>query len=358
MFTDFFKFNLILLRLCLVITFFSIRVIAEEEALDLEAEQAKVASSVPLETSFSKFVIMGRVDLTAEYTPRNVGKDTLGSGKPGESTLDNNHFLFFLKIKASPKTSFLGEFSDKTFFNVDYTNSEFLTTSFGKIIIPFGDTRFFHHFYGGIQGYSGKGVMLSNLWSSPGINLNWSFKSGQLDTYLVRGPKENSKVISLQEEASKDYFALGARWTTHLESKLNLVGSIYQADYEGRQSVSLTGIDLFTDYGAFQSNLFKKLRLSYGIANAAVEEKAKTYFKRGDYIQFASNVYSPAEIRLRYGTYVDDSRIKTVKDVHNVNVGVTFPVDVLKILAEYQWNFEAADEIDNDVARIMVSLDF
>ncbi len=341
-----------------LINLFGIAAWATEETFDIETEQTKMNLPQTSTSLAQKINVMGRVDLTAEYTPSDKGTGPAGSGRPGESSLNNNHFLFFLKVKASEKTSFMGEFADKNFFSVDYKSSELLTTSFGKILVPFGDTRFFHHFYGGVQGYSGKGVMLQNIWSSPGLNMNWNFKANSLDTFVIRGFKESNGTVSLQDAAETKTFAAGARWTASFENKYTLITSAINTDYLGHLSVLLGGFDFYTDYGAFHSELFRTIRISAGVANAWIESEPDNYQRRGDYLQLATNTWAPAEVRIRYGTYINDSRTITGKDVHNFNIGMSVPVDVMKVLFEYQWNYEAVDEYDNDVARIMVSLDF
>ena len=67
---------------------------------------------------------------------------------------------------------------------------------------------------------------------------------------------------------------------------------------------------------------------------------------------------SPGELRIRYGTYVNDTRVVTNKNIHNWNLGYAFSVDVIRFLIEKQWNFEAVEEYNNDVLRVMASVDF
>jgi hypothetical protein len=49
----------------------------------------------------SKFNLMGRVDLTSEINPYKPDKDQK------DNTFKNNHFLIFLKVKASRSLIFL-----------------------------------------------------------------------------------------------------------------------------------------------------------------------------------------------------------------------------------------------------------
>lgn len=82
------------------------------------------------------------------------------------------------------------------------------------------------------------------------------------------------------------------------------------------------------------------------------------FIKRGDYLELATNLIGSGEARVRYGTYIDNDKVRSKNDIQSLNVGYSLPVDVLRVLAEYQWNYEAVNEIDNDLFRLMVSLDF
>lgn len=335
--------------------FFPLSNWAAEESLDLENEAPKNASPHHgAENSTPKFGILGRVDLTMESTP---AKESNGTGK---SSLENKHFLLFLKTKASDRTHFMGEFVRQSFFQVDFKATKSLNISFGKIIVPFGDTRYFHHFYGGIQGYGADGTMFPNIWAEPGANLSWGLGESTIDTYFVNsiGSLTNDNAEPNFQTSTTGKQALGFRVTTPNSNKFTTILSGYESRYAGTKPIHLLGGDIYMDYGAFGLGFFKQIRFSMGIANAWISSEPKSYEKRGDYLQIATNVLSPAELRLRYGTYIDDTRTQTAKDVHNFNLGVTYPVDVLKILAEYQWNYEAISEEDNDVARLMVSVDF
>jgi hypothetical protein len=206
----------------------------------------------------------------------------------------------------------MGELIEQSFYEVGYQVSEPLKIRFGKIIVPFGDTRRFHHFYGGIQGYGGQGVMLPNVWAENGLDLEWDLGHWLVDTYWVSG------------------------WP-----------------------LLLYGADFFTEYGLGNWALTRHLRFAAGRAVAEVHRGMQGGFeKAGDYFELATNVLQVGEIRTRYGTYIHDDRQESQSDVHNFNVGYAMPIDVLRLLVEYQWNYEAVEEIDNDVFRVMVSLDF
>ncbi|MGZ5280142.1 MAG: hypothetical protein ACXWC9_09380, partial [Pseudobdellovibrionaceae bacterium] len=104
----------------------------------------------------------------------------------------------------------------------------------------------------------------------------------------------------------------------------------------------------------------QKLRWAFGIANAWIHAApiSGDFQKRGDFLELAGRIESEHELRLRYGTYIDNDKLESARDLHSFSLGYSLPVDVSKLLVEYQWNFEAMNEINNDLFRAMLSLDF
>lgn len=332
---------------------------AAEESLDLDQEtlpqSAAQSASSGGESLASKFNLMGRVDLTSDI-----------NSKTGDKTLQNYHFFLFLKLKASDKVNFMGEFVGQRFYEVEYEPTSWVSAKFGKIMVPFGDTRYFHHFYGGLQGYGATGVMFPNVWAEPGLSLDWKIGSAQLDTYVVKGisASDVSSDPNFQNSASNQQ-AYGLRFTYAPLDRITAVVSAYTTNYWSGRPLYLFGGDIYTDYGALGFVPFKIVRLAMGMARAWVTESptgftrgGSNYQKRGDYIQLSTKMIGPGETRIRYGTYIEDTRVVTSSDVNNINVAYQIPIDVIKVLLEYQWNFEAVNEVDNDLARVMVSVDF
>lgn len=326
---------------------------AEEElSFDKITEQA--APTVIQKTVEPKFSFMGRLDLTAEVNP--IQKKS----SDNKSEFKNLHGLkLFLKLKASPQTSFFGEVANQDFFYVDYAGYENHTLSFGKILVPFGDTRYFHHFYGGVQGKGPQGILFQNVWAEPGFNVqsHWS-NSVLLDTYVVNGMKalsENS-FPDLKQTADSQRQALGARVQWLGMDHITLIGSAYYDYYWENRSLTLLGADIYTDYGL----LSFPIRMSAGIANATAAKITNegTLQRRGDYLMVAGNGFGPGELRLRYGTYNHVTKEKSAKDTHSFDLAYSWNIDVIRLMIERQWNFEAQNEVDDDVLRFMASLDF
>lgn len=330
-------------------------VFAAEETLDLDTVVAPVAA--PTAASAQRFHLMGRVDLTYEKT----------AGDKHQNQLKNNHFLLFLKVKASEKTSFMGEFVNETFYHVDHDLTPHLKMSFGKIIVPFGDTRQFHRIYGGVPSLGIDGIMFPNVWASHGLNFSAEVLGGTWDAALVNTFAKSGNDLSDPDFTASNLAvnnqALVLRHTRPLFSKVSAALSLYGGDYAGQRSVHMLGADLWTEYGLM--TWANDLRFAIGIADAEIEAvpvsdptALEKFRKKGDYVQIQSRHLDPLELRLRYGTYIHDSRTISNKDSHSINLAGIWTLDVIRIQAEHQWNYEAVNETSNDLARLTMSLDF
>ncbi len=337
---------------------------AAEESLDLDSlSEATPAPAARVATAMQRFSLMGRVDITSETSAPN---------EDANHQMRNSHFLVFLKVTASPKTSFMGQLisedPNNIFYYVEHRPMSLFHLQFGKIIVPFGDTRRFHHIYGGVQTLGSPGVLLPNIWSATGLNLNWSLAQnwGQLETYVVNtavdGNAGTADDPEISQTAENRRQAVGVRYTHSSSSRYTFLISGYQGSYANGLGLDLNllGVDFFTDYGAWNLDLFKRLRFSVGAAQATFESRPNEgdIRQNGDYLEIATNAVGPGELRARYGTYVDNHKVESVRDTHAAALGYALPVDVMRVLAEYQWNFEAINEQDNDLFRAMVSLDF
>lgn len=345
----------IILPLYSLILFLSLS-FAGEEALDLESEsvaQSK-AKVTPSASSRPNFSLMGRVDLTSETTQP--------AETDGDSTqeLSNNHFLIFLKVKASEKTSFMGEFIGQNFYYVDYKVSNSSKVQFGKLLVSFGDTRRFHHYYGGVQRYPDRDVMFPRIWSSEGVNFQTNLYDSELEFYWVNMSFDAASAAAqptLTSTAERQ--AGGLRWTKTGLWGLSFILSGQLGEYYPGKTVYISGLDVYSEYNKSSGGIAKYTRFAFGIADATfAEAPGGQFYKRGDFIEVNTDYFGPGEAHFRYGTYIDDSRNESNRDRNSLSAGYRFGVDVIKILIEHEWNFEAVNEIDNDLFRVMASLDF
>ena len=329
----------------------------QEESLELDNLDKMGTLSAPVvipKSIESKWTIMGRIDLTARMNEKET--DPIHS----QTELKNLHQLkLFLKLKASPKTSFFGEIVDKTFYYAEYKITDTQSLSFGKIIVPFGDTRFFHYLYGGVQSDDPVGLLLPKVWTETGFQ--WQMQWGNniiLDSYIVNGFKgENDREVpNLTNAGDSKTQAIGTRLQYQGLEYFTFIASIYFNNYWNANKLFLFGGDFYTDYGAFSW----PVRISGGIANERVENLANLGLRnrRADYMQLAGMGAGPGEWRVRYGTYNDIVEKRSPADKHSWSLAYTVGVDVIRLMIEKQWNFEEQNETKNDYWRLMASVDF
>ncbi len=333
-------------------------VLGAEEELSLDKITDQVAPVVIQKTPEPKFTFMGRLDLTAEVN--SLQKKSADN----KSEFKNLHGLrLFLKLKASPKTSFFGEMANQNFYYVDYTGFEKHTISFGKILVPFGDTRYFHHFYGGIQGKGTEGLLLPNVWAEPGVNVQCNaFENAIIEAYVVNGIKGSPDTDfpdlkkTATQTAANQRQALGARLQWVGLDHMTFIGSAYFDYYLENRRLTLLGGDFYTDYGLWKL----PVRVGMGIADASAEkvQDKGTLQRRGDYLLVAGNGFGPGEWRVRYGTYNHITKEASEYDTHSFDLAYSWNVDVIRVMVERQWNFEPQNEQEDDVLRFMASLDF
>ncbi|MEY4617721.1 MAG: hypothetical protein RJB66_2681 [Pseudomonadota bacterium] len=341
------------------LVFVGIEAVAVEEDLNLDKITELSAPVVIPKTPESKYSLMGRMDLTLESNP------VTAAANGNRSDLKNWHGLrLFLKLKASAKTHFFGEVANQDFYYVDYKTTDHTTVSFGKIIVPFGDTRYFHHFYGGIQGKGATGIMFPNVWAESGVSVQT--QAGRdlvLDTYVVNGFKASSATTfpDLNQAASDNPSgtkrqALGARLQWQGQERLTVLASGYLDVYWDNRRLSLLGLDAFSDYGFFSW----PIRFGLGVADATAEKipQQGTLHRRGDYILLAGNDFGPGEWRLRYGTYNHITKTQSDDDSHSFDMAYIWNIDVIRMMIQRQWNFESQNEKDDDLWRLMTSIDF
>jgi hypothetical protein len=334
---------------------------AAEVALDLDSDSSAAAaapapSAHPHASGADRVRLMGRVDLSYEVSPAGNLSEV-----PRKDVLKDNHFLVFLKAKASPDVSFLGEIVSQTFYSIDYQATPRVALHFGKIPVPFGDNSRYHHFYGGVQGIGAKGILFPLIWAEFGADAEWDLGAVRLDTYVVNGISSPTAADDPVLNAASDPAtqAVGLRARADLVPRLHGIASFYYDQWQPGRPLLLGGLDATADYRLIDAPVLRDLRFSAAVAYASVQHgKLGSYSKYADFVEVATQALGRVEPRVRYGTYIDNSRARGSADSQGLSAGVNVPVSALNLLAEYQWNFEGADERPNDLFRLMLSCDF
>lgn len=338
-----------------------------EESLDLDALEEPPAGPTGsphgeggISVLDGKVRIMGRFDATYELTNPDVENSDFRKGD-----FKSYHHHIFVKASPSQKVGLFAEVVDGLFAEFSYKPTSGVELKAGKIIVPFGDPGF-HHFYAAVQGDPTSGILLPNIWAEFGATANWEI--GHLgpvaimsETYTVKGSfnPDPSKTLQLNRPATGNRFAVGERVTFGWD-RVRVSGSVYWDEWNKGYDLFLYGVDATADYGLIKLPVLADLRLKAGLARAEVENPvAGHYYKYADYVELSYGAIREwVTPRLRYGSYIDDSRLYTNKDLHNWSAAAVVPIDVLTLTAEYLVQMEEVDEQHNDLFRLMLALDF
>jgi hypothetical protein len=288
----------------------------------------------------------------------------------------NYHKFLFLKVTPTNRLTLDAEVLDLSYYEMGYRLADRWTLRAGKIWVPFGATPF-HHYYGGVQGDPFTGLLLPNVWSEFGGSLEgelvaadrWSLGG---DLYVIRGfQNELGRVIDLTSGGSDDLFACGARGRLGLGPRIQAWGSILYNEFgaEGAEGqLLLWGGDLLFDYGLLDVPVLRDLRLRAAFARADVQDEVLVdpdfnsdgwYFRYGDYAELTYRGLRFVIPRVRYGTIIDFDDVVTSRDSHNWEAALmTRLQQYVTVLAQYQFNQEEVNEIDNDLFRFALIFEF
>ncbi len=211
------------------------------------------------------------------------------------------------------------------------------------------------------MGYGAAGVMFPIIWAEYGVNSEWRLGPVTLDAYTVNaiGSANAATNPSFTSTSDKKRQALGFRLSGNPVAKTRVMLSGYSTYWSPGNPLFLGGIDASTDYGLVDIPGLKQIRLAAGAAAGFVRNGIPdSYRTYGDYLQLSTNAVPFAELRARYGTYIDNSRVVSAANSQALSLGAYIPVDVMNLLAEYQFNYEEVNETKNDLVRFMLALDF
>jgi hypothetical protein len=130
----------------------------------------------------------------------------------------------------------------------------------------------------------------------------------------------------------------------------------------------LWGGDLLFDYGLLDVPVLRDLRLRAAFARADVQDEVLVdpdfntdgwYFRYGDYAELTYRGLRVVMPRVRYGTIIDFDDVVTSRDSHNWEAALMSRLQqYVTVLAQYQFNQEEVNEIDNDLFRFAFIFEF
>lgn len=341
----------------------------DEEEINLE--DIKPEPPAPVLSVGNKQVgasVLGRFDLNYEWI-------NPGNKYPvGYSQLVSYHHFVILVAHAGP-VSFDGEITQLLWYEGKAQVSKDFTIVAGKLLVPFGATGW-HRYYGGVQGNPLVGIFLPVIWSELGAEVDWNgFNIGNfslsVNSYVVQGfgaaadGTPNTQVSA----TTTDLFAPGGRINLSYGDKIHLWLSAYGTKWAPTANwLYLVAADFSTEWGLIDVPVLKDLRLRLGAAYMnwdtpqlqPPQQNLGRLWRYGDYAELDWRTpLQPAYVRLRYGTYIHNARVNQSLDLHNWNLAVVLPLPYgLYTFIEYQWNMEEINEVNNDVLRIGLALDF
>ena len=352
---------------CLVIAFSSLAAADDDGELgfdEVEEEPVRAATSWT-----DRIHLSGRFDI-------NLEMENIGGDGDKQDRFRTYHNFIFVKAKLGDQLLVEAEVVDQIYYEISYRHSETTALKAGRIWVPFGLSPF-HHYYGGVQGDPFAGKLVPNVWAELGTSVGYRILatgSGTLtgDTYVIRGFEGRAgSVLDLNAGGSDDVFAYGQRL------KLTLLGDRFTLAASGlfnewgtgnNQRLFLWGGDFSTTYDLLDLPILSDMRLGGAVARAEVRDRTLVdpaddedgwYFKYGDYIEAHYGQWRPfVTLRLRYGSYVDFDDVVTGNDTHSINLAAIRRMGPLMLMAEYFWNFEEVDEVDDDLFRLHAVVDF
>jgi len=360
---------------------------SQEEEISLDSlgkDSAVPAPAVPVsqgaQPGTKEIDVIVAVDMTAE---RFDGE------KKSTETFSSNHEYVVLGLHPEPRVSFLIEIVGLTYWEFQYFASANTLLKFGKIAVPFGP-MFLHSLLGGVVGKPRDGggetaLMLPLEWTEYGAaweqrlvdRYTWSLKSNFWITNGLSGrANPERQTVDITEGAGKvrdnnQDKAVGLRLENRFLGKYGLNFSFYTCKwanddpedtkarfYEGDRIV-LGNADIELGYGFLPWPVLRNLRLRAEGAlmrthsterTAAQDLRVPWHNKTASLVELTYNgMHRFCDLRLRAGTYDDNTGILNSHDLANFNVGLTFyPLKSLQIIPMYMWNRERVNETKDD----------
>ena len=311
----------------------------------------------------------GRFDLNFEVV------NPAESGSQRDSRFRNYHKFLFLKVTPTDRLTLDAEVLDLSYYEMTYALTGRLNVRAGKIWVPFGSTPF-HHYYGGRQGDPFDGLLLPNVWSEFGASVGgllaarkWFALEGEV--YSIRGfETELGNVLDFTNGGADDVYAVGGR--------TRVASGVRYPSGDRCSTISSVRIEkaryccgrrrpprLWSDRSAFHFAIYDFEGLLRGPKfrdELLVREQDNAdhwYYRYGDYAEVSYRGIGFVTPRVRYGTVIDFDDQVTNADSHNWEAALIarFQRHVMA-LAQYQFNLEEVNEIDNDLFRFSLIFEF
>lgn len=338
-------------------------------SLAAESPHAKKGIALP-----GSFMLNGRFDIAYE----RVGFK--GNPADGSDAISNyHHFLFLTRDNGEDPFFLRAELVDLSFYEFGFTFDGGLENPWrgnfraGKIMVPFGPEPLFHKNYGGREAFDND--VMPTFFSTLGMAGNFTTTIGPLrvntDLYAIQGYRVKDETASLDlktgfSRADDPEIAVGGRvglgwgpisvWYSAMINELGFGRTLWLQALD----VSIWRIpgipvieDMVLGFGGLRADV------SGGGSGIDFYHFADYLYLRyypNDwlYFQYRTGLRSSDNKR---GTFIDDTRLDA-NDNSTHNFGVVARWDGMTAGLYYYLNFEKADEVDNDLLRLLVTYEF
>lgn len=209
------------------------------------------------------------------------------------------------------------------------------------------------------------GGIVPGTWSDVGIGINQTFAGiGQADVFVLNGDAKNGGISRDSKSGGNDSKTFGARLQLDKLIPGFNIGVSYASgkwDTDDNDISDRLGFHLRIDtdkiFGIDMAPVFIAEYVTGKDENAssvAGEDKEVS----GYYAQISSRVYPKLELVARYGRYDNDEK-KAGNRKDETSIGfVLHLLDHVQMKAEYQWNKEEGNTVENDTTVFQIVADW
>lgn len=205
------------------------------------------------------------------------------------------------------------------------------------------------------------GGIIPGTWSDVGLGINQVFSGiGQADFYYINGDAYGGGISRDDKSGGNDAKSAGARLMIDgLIDGFNAGFSVVtgewdeNSEYESTRYGAHIRMDSDRIFGApWAPVLIAEYVTGTDKAASAVEGADRDV--EGFYAQASSMIVNGIEVVARYGEYDNDKEAQDNKRTETSAGVVWHALENVQVKAEYQWNTEEGEEIDNNAAAVQV----